>query len=102
MCRDFSNSSCTKLCGSVLNQKLCSFKLISTPSGTPNPNRIGRKNMEDIESGLVRWLRVTNLGDYRPQPKFHLLLTWAVSNHLQPTRWDLAPRARTGEVSPPI
>ena len=57
--------------------------------------------MEDIESGLVRWLRVTNLGDYRPQPKFHLLLTWAVSNHPQPIRWCRAHRARTGEVSPP-
>ena len=53
------------------------WDLISTVRGNPTSSKIKPRDMQKIVRGNVRWLRVTNLGDYKPQPKSHAFLTWA-------------------------
>ena len=53
------------------------WDLIATVKGNPTSSKIKPRDMHQIIRGDVRWLRITNLGDYKPQPKSHAFLTWA-------------------------
>jgi hypothetical protein len=53
------------------------WDLIATSRGNPVNAKIKRVDMQNIIQGNVKWLRITNFGDFKPQPKSHAFLTWS-------------------------